>query len=259
MEYSQGYVAFIDILGFSSYVSDESNGAKTNDLFRFIERFRDFYNESPKLGTEIAFFSDSIVITSTELSSIIIAVYIVESYLKKNLGLLFRGGICYGKYYHNRDITFGPAVVSAYELEKKALYSRIILDNQIELADGLELFVFTDIDGKKCVNPYCTLIEENASYGSDGPIYPDGDVIEIISDTFLKHRSELLEKIKEYKGDSVVEKYLWRIRPYNFTCNFFANMPCDTKLSELLGFTVNEKFKETINSLRITEADFELL
>lgn len=71
MEYSQGYVAFIDILGFSKYVSEERNGEKTEELFQFVEKFCYFYNNTPNLHTEVAFFSDSIVITSDEIASIL--------------------------------------------------------------------------------------------------------------------------------------------------------------------------------------------
>ncbi len=183
MEYSQGYVAFIDILGFSKYVSEERNGEKTEELFQFVEKFCYFYNNTPNLHTEVAFFSDSIVITSDEIASIVVAIYIAESYLKKSLSLLFRGGIYYGKYYHNQNITFGPAVISAYELEKKAIYSRIILDDKIELKEDIAQLVFTDIDGKKCVNSYSALIDEKIAFGSDGLVYPDGNVIKAIADT----------------------------------------------------------------------------
>ena len=39
MEYSEGYLAFIDILGFSKYVSTDENGPKTYDLFEFVKKF----------------------------------------------------------------------------------------------------------------------------------------------------------------------------------------------------------------------------
>ena len=39
MNYKEGYVAFIDILGFSAYVSDEENANGTYDLFEFARKF----------------------------------------------------------------------------------------------------------------------------------------------------------------------------------------------------------------------------
>ena len=37
MEYKKGYVCFIDILGFSSFVKNSENIKKTYDLFDFIK------------------------------------------------------------------------------------------------------------------------------------------------------------------------------------------------------------------------------
>ena len=37
MEYTQGYVCFIDVLGFSSYVKEDTNIEKTYGLFDFIK------------------------------------------------------------------------------------------------------------------------------------------------------------------------------------------------------------------------------
>lgn len=255
MEYVQGYVAFIDILGFSSYVSDEKNAAKTKDLFSFIEKFRYLYNTSPDLHTQVSFFSDSIVITSEELESIILAIYIAESYLQENLGLLFRGGVCYGKYYHDHNTTFGPAVVSSYQLEKTAIYSRIILDNNIQTHNDMELLAFTDIDGKRCLNSYGLIIDENIAYGNTGAVYPEGDITTIIVDSFAKHRGKLLEQINKYRGTDVVSKYLWRIRPYNYTCNLLLDMPCGQMLLDSIGYAVNCELKKRLEALKIVEDD----
>ena len=36
MKYTEGYVAFIDILGFSKFIEIEENGENTFDLFEFV-------------------------------------------------------------------------------------------------------------------------------------------------------------------------------------------------------------------------------
>lgn len=47
-------------------------------------------------------------------------------------GIICRGAIAYGKFFHNNKILFGPALVDAYETESKAaMYPRIILDKSI--------------------------------------------------------------------------------------------------------------------------------
>ena len=49
MEYTNGYVAFIDILGFSNLVSNEQNADKVKDLFEFVEKFQYLFNSTSKL------------------------------------------------------------------------------------------------------------------------------------------------------------------------------------------------------------------
>lgn len=47
-------------------------------------------------------------------------------------GILFRGGITYGKVVHTDKMLFGPAMNKAYSLESKtAVYPRIIIDNDV--------------------------------------------------------------------------------------------------------------------------------
>lgn len=255
MQYSQDYVAFIDILGFSNYVSNEGNAEKTQDLFAFIEKFRYFYNTSPQLNVKISFFSDSIVIVSPDIESIIIAIWMAESYLQNNLGLLFRGGICHGQYYHRDNVTFGPAVVSAYSLEKHAIYSRIIIDTEIsQQLNNEELLLFRDVDGWVCCNPYCTIIDENTSYGPNGITYPE-DIEESIESSFIKHKGKLLCQIEKHKGTAIIDKYLWRIRPYNYTCNLICNMDPGEILFKDIDYHISDALKEKIITAKITEKD----
>ncbi len=76
MEYTNGYVAFIDILGFSNLVSNEQNADKVKDLFEFVEKFQYLFNSTSKLNTNVAFFSDSIILSTNNQP-------------KDNLGMLF--------------------------------------------------------------------------------------------------------------------------------------------------------------------------
>ena len=57
MKYTEGYVAFIDILGFSKFIEIEENGENTFDLFGFVKRFCRLFNSSNKLNVNVAFFS----------------------------------------------------------------------------------------------------------------------------------------------------------------------------------------------------------
>ena len=70
MEYTEGYLAFLDILGFSKFVEDEKNGQATADLFKFVEWFSDFFNKDSKHKVNVSFFSDTIIITSEEFQGL---------------------------------------------------------------------------------------------------------------------------------------------------------------------------------------------
>ena len=64
MEYTNGYVAFIDILGFSNLVSNEQSADKVKDLFEFVKKIQYLFNSSPELNANVAFFSDSIILST---------------------------------------------------------------------------------------------------------------------------------------------------------------------------------------------------
>ncbi|MEX0723503.1 MAG: hypothetical protein WD053_06490 [Gracilimonas sp.] len=85
---------------------------------------------------QITQFSDSIVVSFqlTDKNAFIQLLddimQIVVNFILK--GYLVRGGITYGKLLHEENIVFGPAMISAYELESKiAIYPRIIFDKEL--------------------------------------------------------------------------------------------------------------------------------
>ena len=96
------------------------------------------------------------------------------------------------------------------------------------------------------------IFTEVLSSGPEGTIYPDNITDEIVAQ-YTKHRSELLKQIDQHRGSSVVEKYLWRLRPYNYTCNFIQNMPAGEMLYEDVGYAINDELKEKIAALIIPE------
>lgn len=68
------------------------------------------------------------------------------------IGMLVRGGLALGRLHHHQasSITFGPALVEAYELEsRKAVYPRIILSEHLcsQLAPDQKQRLLQDKDG----------------------------------------------------------------------------------------------------------------
>lgn len=253
MKYTEGYLAFLDILGFSKFVENENNGEATTNLFEFVKKFSHLFNTSPALNVQVSFFSDTIIITSEKLDKLIVPIYLAESYLKDSLGLLFRGSIVYGKYYHKDGSTFGPAVVEGYKLENRAIYSRIVLSDSIEV-DKDDIFFFQDIDGYMCVNPYAMVFNEILTFTPEGSVYPD-EIDEGLIEKFKKKRSELLLQIEIHKGSPVVDKYLWRIRAFNTICNCVVNMQPGEVLYANTDHKMSKKLIDEIGKLSIIDRD----
>ncbi len=255
MKYIEGYVAFIDILGFSQFVSEENNGDKTEKLFSFVDKFCYLFNTSPNLKVKVSFFSDSIVLSSENFANLIAPIYIAESFLKSELGLLFRGGITKGKYYNTNGVTFGPAVVKAYNLEESAKYSRVIIDDIVvnEQEDCFE--IFKDIDGKYCLNLSSFIVVKSNKYGNGEVKYPSGNPATNILRNFEEERESILCAIKKHIGTDVSEKYLWRIRPFNYTCEAVAASPIQVKPLDTLNQDELKQFSARLLDERITIID----
>lgn len=209
-EYDRGYVAFLDILGFTNKV-----GSKVFhdifDAFQIIKSERKNSDDNlTAIETRIVFFSDSIIVTSHELSSVVSISSQLSLQIMSLLNLGVRGGISYGQYFHRGSVVFGPAIIDAYELEKKAEYSRIIMKKEDECP--WHDFLFTD----KTEDFYSiNIFNEVLSYSTDSPF------IEL-----NKNREWILEMINNYEisdNEKIRKKYSWLIKPFNATCKFYAN------------------------------------
>lgn len=250
MQYTEGYLAFLDILGFSQYVNEEENGQKTAELFGFVKKFCDLFNSAPQVQFHVSFFSDTIIITTNEIDHLVVPIFILESYLKEHMGLLFRGGIVYGKYYHDEGVTFGPAVVAGYALEQKAVYSRILVDDAIcKIKNNISYF--EDIDGYTCYNPYGSFFLDIIASAPDKMVYPE-NIEQSLIESFSKRRDELLTQIDKYRGSKVVDKYLWRVRAYNNVCCFVARIPNGTVIYDDIDYKMNEPLKQELQKLIIS-------
>lgn len=141
-------VAYLDILGFKSMIDSDSHLPVF--ALRFIKKFIDvFYNStSGKHGDvesideyddqglpKATMFSDSIVI-SQPIKELDYPTFIdLVAQLQYGLfskGILVRGGISYGKLYHDENYLFGKGLIKAYLLESNyADYPRILVDEDL--------------------------------------------------------------------------------------------------------------------------------
>lgn len=165
-DYEQAYVAFVDILGFSSMVNRSKRPGDMADLFmalQFIKR-----NAVAQGKLKLIRFSDSIFIVAPkdaftdliEFLSCCAYDLLIRSEQRLTLNgdnkeemkcCLLRGGITYGNVFSLKkyltenkkatteldDFIMGAAVSTAYELESKfAIYPRVIFDfNSLKSSD----------------------------------------------------------------------------------------------------------------------------
>jgi hypothetical protein len=142
--YSERYVAFVDILGFSDIVrNSQLSPHQAAELVRVLERIRArasglaIKQTDDLLGDDFKAqsFSDTIVLS--EAASEVGLKYIlfsVENLVLDLLaqGILTRGGIAKGLMHHTDAVAFGPAFLAAYHLESIiATYPRIIVDRSV--------------------------------------------------------------------------------------------------------------------------------
>lgn len=145
MEYEPRVVLFLDILGFKNIIDQtaQKNADQPEQIARLYETLtamRAYLEVSgdrryvPSL--QLTQFSDAILVSfrEEEESQVLQTLYNVQNLLVRLLmrGIICRGGIAYGKLLHDGNLTFGPALIKAYETESKAaMFPRVILDRSI--------------------------------------------------------------------------------------------------------------------------------
>jgi hypothetical protein len=227
MTYSQRYILFADIIGFSKYI------ASTVDDNRAVElKLRSFANLILFLKGEFAIpieddtekelsvkaskrdqylknvsvtqFSDSFIISRETDSSNIKELLLDACFIwlwGTYFGFLFRGAITFGEIIHTNDFVFGPGFIRAYNLEReKAKYPRIIIDNDI-------------IDNFLANDKYTPLVKKDAD---DGLYY-----IDTFSGMDFLHRNTKSTELRlknihklildglEIDDESIKRKYIW--------------------------------------------------
>jgi hypothetical protein len=237
------YCAFIDILGFRSYVrgmSSSSEGRKrvsaAKKLFDRLEKERmrlekeraELQSEQTERGTanltlELTSFSDSIIISGpTEgddaLGSFLWMVTRMATACVIG-GFLVRGAVVLGKIYHSGNVAFGPALVEAVTLEAEhAKMPRVILAHSVRQrfsANTTETKFVVSEDGPVCLH-MLSVFEDVANRTCQA----DWDKV-YKEDKYIRRRIEHIEKIDIFLRDNlekardypqIYEKYVWFAR-----------------------------------------------
>lgn len=132
--YSNKYVAFIDVLGFTDLVYSNSK-EKLEKYFEIVDMAFEIFGSHKKHLEKLA-ISDSIILavegTPENLKLLIQSIKTLQYFLARR-DIWVRGGISYGEVYFNSNskIIVGKGFINAYLLEKEAKYPRVIIDPQI--------------------------------------------------------------------------------------------------------------------------------
>jgi hypothetical protein len=234
--YENRFFTFFDILGFSNAITKTMKNGKENKRYTekinaFIEDIQKRLDYTSRVGdfekikTGIVFnqFSDSVIISYpmikhalSFLISDIIFIYVAAI----QYDFLLRGTVVYDKIYHTEKKVFGPAMVKAYNMERKmAIYPRVILDDVIVTKYSL-----------KIPNFYCVK-EDMGRIGKYSPVTYDSDGLYYVNfinscdiegfyndltENFRKIRS-IIKKMENENDISIRSKYLWLKEKFIYT------------------------------------------
>jgi len=221
-EYRDRYVAFLDILGFSDLtVKADQHPNWRSYLINCISALK---NALPTRADANQFrfvqFSDSIVISALRspggLSNVI---YAATTLVRKmlDLNILLRGGIAAGNFHHDDNMMFGPALVRAYEFEKRGAPPHVGLHTAV-IEDMKPIGLNADWTGFIALDPWdqTPMLHTFQDFGCyNGISDPTGFQVDIVA-------AQLAERIERHAKDmsaapAVRAKWKWLQDYYNQT------------------------------------------
>lgn len=150
------------------------------------------------MGVEFAMFSDNFAVSMPAESGY--RVFDIVSNICHPLlclGFLTRGGITVGDLHHEENVIFGPAIIEATNLEKEAVYPRLVCSYKLLI--HLQGFasaecdaIVTDHLGRRIANPF-----------SFGPL-PEATMKEFYARERWKVeeiKENIANRIREYSND----------------------------------------------------------
>jgi hypothetical protein len=174
--YSERYVAFVDILGFSNHVrQSEHSPSEAQKLVNIMGRISNRWADEGLLHTHTVLgddfksqsFSDCTVMSEAATpKGLHYLLFMVTQFALDLLanGFLFRGGIAKGALHHSDAAVFGPAFLKAYDLEQNvADYPRIVVDQNTH----------QDFNLHPSPETFAERIRPDLRHADDGPMYVD--------------------------------------------------------------------------------------
>jgi hypothetical protein len=130
-EYTDRYVAFLDLLGFKALVcAAENDESEHSPLREVLERLNQTLCNNPLYGFRFTHFSDCIIITCDAVREALIQILASVEILTRNLlqyDVLVRGGITRGGAFHSLQYVYGTAVSRAVVIESREANAPLVL------------------------------------------------------------------------------------------------------------------------------------
>lgn len=268
--YEDRLCLFIDILGFKHHVEESEKAidkdaktsyrpftvARLHSALSVIDRAMTFeidgISNRNKTTKKVTQFSDSVVASyrmdeKSALFDMLYDIYLLQVELIGR-GIFIRGAITIGKLYHDDKLVFGPALVEAAELEKLAMYPRVILSQDvIDQGKSKHATHHSSKDEEKSI---MSLLKQDL----DGMFFIDyfgispGEFDEEW-DGLFQHLTELRELIKQLsystRNPSIKLKHSWLRQKFNE----IARPLEQSRYRQLNGLPVPEDLEDHIRSL----------
>jgi hypothetical protein len=134
-QWDYGVVAFIDILGFSAFVEEDSARQVPEHLVRLMSSLEKVKASAGSGALDFRSFSDSIIISSSlslQTTADLFSSAVRLQRVFSHEGVLVRGAIAFGKHFANTASMYSEALVRAYVLERnEARFPRILVDRNL--------------------------------------------------------------------------------------------------------------------------------
>ena len=230
---SEHIVAFIDILGASEKIKQNSNESLNIVHFVYEDSLRKaemIYSSEEVAGIKpiVKIWSDNIVVAvpiiegnyfSALFSIIVLSTVIQSEFLAHNY--LVRGGISVGDFFSDDIMTWGNALLDSYKLESNvAIYPRIVIHPTVFKKANL-----AEMEIKRTKRDFDGMLFVDYLQGND--FKTNEGFIDLIS-CFLKSCNEQLEL--QSTNEKIKQKLYWHQRYLSEKLFYYSNM--DSSQSE---------------------------
>lgn len=241
MNYENRYVLFLDILGFKKIIETtyDKEEDKTDEIKKLYNSLKTITKTNINHGNSkrVTQFSDSIVVSFRDVEihefSNLLDDISYMLFLLAFEGVLCRGAIAYGKFYHDHDYLFGPALVEAYETESKAaMYPRVIIDKSVMdvFKEKSKSLLKKSSFKKNFVDSY--LVED-----FDDKLFIDyftnpinfADSIDIYINYLNKLREVISNGLSKARSADIKVKYGWMKQKFNRTLNELSDISLEDR------------------------------